>query len=71
MELSKFVTKIWIKINDLSGGQYSVNKNIRFKAPMLRLDLCGYGSAFVVVKRRISVTGADNAIRRNKKLTSN
>ena len=24
--LSKFVTKKWIKINDLSGGQYSANK---------------------------------------------
>ena len=27
---SKFVTKKSIKLNDLSGGQYSVNKNRRF-----------------------------------------
>ena len=26
----------WIQVNDLSGGQYSVSKNIRFKNPMLR-----------------------------------
>ena len=35
----KFVTRKWIDVNDLSGGQYSINKNIRFKTPMLRSDL--------------------------------
>ena len=29
----------WNEVNNLSGGQYSVNKNIRFKTPMLRSDL--------------------------------
>ena len=29
--VSKFVTKKWIEVDDLSSGQYSVNKNIRFK----------------------------------------
>ena len=29
--VSKFVTKKLIEVNDLSGGQCSVNKNIRFK----------------------------------------
>ena len=28
---SQFVTKKWIEVNDLSYGQYSVNKYIRFK----------------------------------------
>ena len=28
--LSKFVTRKWVKVNDLLSGQYSV-KNIRFK----------------------------------------
>ena len=36
---------------------------------MLRSDLCDYSDAYVVVNGRISVTGADNANRRNKKLT--
>ena len=40
--VSKFVTSKWIELNYLSGGQYSVNKNIRFKTPMLRSDLCDY-----------------------------
>ena len=34
--VSKFVTKKWIKVNDLSIGQYFVNKNIRFKTSMLK-----------------------------------
>ena len=54
--------------NDLSSGQYSVNKNIRFNASMLRSDLCDYSNADIVVKGTISVTGTNNANRRNKKL---
>ena len=67
--MSKFVTRKWIEVNDLSGGQYSVNKNIRFKTPMLRPHLCGYSGRYVVVKRRISDTSTNNANRRNTKLT--
>ena len=29
--LSKFATKKWDEVNDLSIGQYSANKNIKFK----------------------------------------
>ena len=47
--LSQFVTKKWIKVNDLSSGQYSVNKNIRFKTSMFRSDLCVYSDAYIVV----------------------
>ena len=36
---------------------------------MLRSDLCDYSGAYIVVKGRISVTGTNNANRRNKKLT--
>ena len=46
-------------------GQYSDNKNIRFKTSMLRSDLCDYSGAYSVVKERISVTGAENVNRRN------
>ena len=49
--LNKPVTKKWIEVNDLSGGQYSFNKNIRFKIPMLRSDLFDYSDAYIVVKR--------------------
>ena len=29
--VSKFITKEWIEINDLSSGQYSINKYIKFE----------------------------------------
>ena len=32
--VSKFLTRKWIKINDLSNGQYSVNKNIKDQISM-------------------------------------
>ena len=43
-----------IKVSDMKTGQikwlmigqYSVNNNVRFKTPMLRLDLCGYSDAY-------------------------
>ena len=39
---SKFISRRWIKANDLLNGYYSVNKNISFETPTLRSDLCGY-----------------------------
>ena len=35
---------------------------------MLRSDLCDCSDVYIVVKGRLSVTGTDNANRRNKKL---
>ena len=67
---SKFVTRKWIEVNDLSGGQYSINKNIRFKTPTSRSDLCGYRDIYIAVKRPITIEGTDKANKRNKNLTS-
>ena len=63
------MTKKWVEVNNLSTGQYSVNKNIRFKTSILKSDLCDYNDAYIVVKGRISVTGNNPADRKNKKLT--
>ena len=52
---SKLVTKKWIKVNDLSSGQYSVNKNIRFKTSMLSSRLCDYSDEYIVVKGTIDL----------------
>ena len=49
--------------------QYSVNKIIRFKTSILISDLFDYSDVYIVVKGRISVTGTNNANKRNKKLT--
>ena len=39
---SQFVIRKWIEVNDLSGGQYYINKNIRLQTTMLRSNLCDY-----------------------------
>ena len=67
--VSKFVTKKWVEVNDLSSGQYSDNKNIRFKTSVLRSNFCDYSDAYIVVKGRISVRGNNNANTRPKKLS--
>ena len=57
--LSKFVTKKWVEVNDLSSGQYSINKNIRFKTSMLISDLCDFSDAYIVVKGRTNVRATE------------
>ena len=52
------------QVNDLSSGQYSVNKNISFKTSVLRSDLCDYSDAHIVVKGIIFVTDTNGT---NKK----
>ena len=56
--VSKFVTKKWIEVNYFSGSQYSVNKNITLKTPILRSDLCDYSDTYIVVKRAIDLLAA-------------
>ena len=49
---------LWQKmgqVNDLSSGQYSVSKNVRFKTSMLRSELCNYSDAYIVMEERISI----------------
>ena len=57
-----------IKEIHLSDGKYSVNKNIRFKTPILRLNLHDYIDVYIAVKVR-SVIGNNNDSKGNKKLT--
>ena len=66
--VSKFVTRKQVEVKDLSGGQFSVNKNIRFKTPMVRSDLPDYSDAYIIVKGKVTVGGTSNANERNKKL---
>ena len=61
--------KKWVEVNDLSSGQYSVNKNIRLKTSVLRSDLFDYNDAYIVVKGIMSVRGTNDANKRKKKLT--
>ena len=39
---------------------YKTNSDIRFKATMLKSSLCDYSDAYILVKGRITITGAQN-----------
>ena len=64
--VSKFVTKKWIEVNDLSSSQYPVDKSIRFKTSMLRSNLCDYSDAYIVVKESITVEGTNETNKQKK-----
>ena len=71
-QLSKFVTREYVKVNSLS-NMYNENKSIRFKTPMLRSDLCDYSDAYILVKGTVTVNGVVNGaeneiLRRNRPL---
>ena len=52
-ELSKFVTREYVRVNSLS-KTYNENKSIRFKTPMPMLisELCDYTDAYILVNVR-------------------
>ena len=60
-DLSRFVTKKQIEYYDQSEKDYSINKEIRIKTPMLGSDLCDFNDAYIVVKRASTVTNPDDA----------
>ena len=71
-QLSKFVTRQYVKVNSLS-NTYNENKSIRFKTPMLRSSLCNYSDAYMLVKGTATVNGVVNGaeneiLRRNRPL---
>ena len=68
-QLSKFVTRQYVKVNNLS-NTYNENKSIRFKTPILRSDLCDYSDAYILVNGTITVmaTAGANSIRDKKKI---
>ena len=67
----KFITKKWVEAhNQLSNedDRYKPSKQVTFKTPMLQSDLINYSDAHIVVKGKITVTGANNRDRKNKPL---
>ena len=59
-QLSKFRTKNWVEINDESKGR-CYNSNIRFKASIIRSNLCDYSDAYIFVKGTITVPNTEDA----------
>ena len=55
IQLCKSLSQRVDRINDISSGQYSVNKNIRFKTSILGLYIRDYSNAYIVVKETINL----------------
>ena len=64
-DLARFATKNGLKYMINQKKNYSINKEIRIKTPMLRSDLCGFIDAYIVVKGDIIFTEPEKA-KRNK-----
>ena len=67
-DLPRFVPKTWTEVYDQSEGNYNVNEEIRITTSMLRLDLCDYSDAYIVVKATTTVANPDGG-KRNKEVT--
>ena len=55
-DIPKFTSIKWIEIFDQSNATYNQNKDIRFKTPQIRDDLCDFNDAYIVVTGKITVT---------------
>ena len=59
---SKVRTKNWVAINDEQRETYNPNGQIKFKTTMLKPSLCDYSDAYIVVKGKVTITGAGIAV---------
>ena len=53
-EIMRFTSIKWIEVFGQSNGNYNPNKDIRFKTPQTRDDLCDFNDAYIVVTGRIN-----------------
>ena len=58
----KFKTKNLVEINDESRRKYYANSQIKFKTTLLKSSLCDYSDAYILVKGKITITGAGDDI---------
>ena len=68
-DIPNFTSIKWIEIFDQSNGTYNPNKDVRFKTPQIRDDLCDVNDAYIAVTGKVTATnpGDDNDVY-NKKL---
>ena len=52
----KFRVTIWVEIIDDSRGTYNINRQINYKATMIKFSLRDYSYAYILVKGTISVS---------------
>lgn len=58
-QLSHFRTKNWVGVNDDAHVVYNANIKINFKTKMLKISLCDYTNAYLLVKENITITEAE------------
>ena len=59
----RFITKKWVEVQDQLGSaedRCKPSKQIRFKASMLRSDLCDFSDAYIAVKAGIILRESEN-----------
>ena len=59
-KIPKFTTIKWIEIFDQSNGTYNPNKDIRFKTPQIRNDLCDFNDPYIVATGKITAANLGN-----------
>ena len=52
------ISHLNLEQNKQSRGTYNVNSQIKFKTTMLKSILCDYSDAYILVKGKITITGA-------------
>ena len=52
--------KNWVEKNDESKESYGTGSDIKFKTTMLRSNLCDYADAYILVKGKITLIGAES-----------
>ena len=53
--MSRFATRKCIKVNDLLNSKFPLNKNMRFKNPKLRWNLCDCIHVYIVGKGTVTL----------------
>ena len=64
---SKFRTKIWVEVNNQSGGTYNSNGQVKFKTLILRSSLCDYRDVYIVASATITVANTATAANSNNR----
>ena len=55
---SKFRTRYWVEIKDESWNNYE-NDNLKFKALVIKSNLCDYSDAYIHVKATVAVPNTE------------
>ena len=67
-DIPKFTSIKWIESFDQSNGNYYPHKDIRFKTPQIRDDLCHFNDVYIVVTGKITASPRNNLKEYNKKV---